>query len=118
MNKVTKINVDVQLIGSEADFFNNLLKDKCPKEFVELIFRTGFAYLQGTSIGIMMHEKLGNMQIPVVDKPSLEIYIDRVFFDDKPVSFSIDKNEEVCYINGHSIYMLRDNKAIKWKKND
>lgn len=129
MNEVTKINVDVRLIGAESEFFNTLLKDKCPKEFVEMIFRTGFAYLQGTSIGIMMHEKFSNVQIPVYDKPNDEkIQVDKVFYDGEPTNFSVSENgDSLLFCNSnlkdkkkdlkvHNIYMLKDNKPLQWGK--
>ena len=126
MNNVTKINVDVQLVGSEAEFFNNILKDKAPKELVEMIFRTGFAYLQGTFVGAMIHDKFSSMQIPMSDKPIEKIQVDKVFYDGEPTNFSVDENGETLrFCNNnlkdkdpkvHSIYVLKNNKPLQWGK--
>ena len=118
---------------------------KSPKEFVEFLFMTGFTFVRGQFIGSMMADMmskdppefatfLGKMQplismkIAPINSDESAVDFDRVFFDGEPADFRVSKDGESLEFKSsktitvsfaknkwHSIYMLKQNKPLKWK---
>lgn len=130
-NHLTNIKVDVQLQNSEAQFLDHIIsvyqkENKSPKETIEFLLKIGLMYAHGYFMGKAVNNVFENINTSLIGKfnqvPENTIAISRIFMDDKPINFSLDKSGEVVYIESndkkekHNFYFLKDNQPLKWRK--
>lgn len=135
--KATVIKIDVKLKDIESKVLDEIIENykKCDKvstkEIIDFIFRIGMMYTHGTMLGNMMYSILKKDNISIIGKlekiPETEdaISIDKVFFDGEPAEFKTSQDDEILMFRNttsinedndiHSIYILKNNKPIKWK---
>lgn len=140
--EVVLSNEDAKFFEFVCDLNKKEGNFKTPREFVEFLFMTGFTFVRGQFIGSMMADMmskeppafatfLGKMQpmvsmkISPMNQDENIVDFDRVFFDGEPAEHRVSKDGISLEVKSsaiscvkdkwHSIYMLKQNKPLKWK---